>query len=102
EEILAVDPAARIAIVGDLNEPETAPAVALLARPPLLNLIEQVPDERRYTYNFEGGSEALDHLVVSAALAASAEVDIVHLNTDCAESRRISDHDAVVARFRLD
>ncbi len=61
-----------------------------------------VADADRYTYNFEGASEVIDHIVVSPALARGAEADIVHLNSNCPDSARLSDHDPVVARVRID
>ena len=66
------------------------------------NLVEGVDAADRYTYNFEGASEVIDHIVVSPALAAGAVADIVHLNSDCPDSARLSDHDPVVARVRIE
>lgn len=101
EEILAIDPEARVAVLGDLNEPEWAPGVSRLAEPPLENLILRLPEPERYTFNFEGAGQVLDHVVVSPALAGGAEIEILHLNSDCPDSLRTSDHDPVVVRFRL-
>ena len=41
-----------------------------------------------------------DHVVVSPALAKDAEIEVLHLNSDCSDEKRTSDHDPVVARFR--
>lgn len=101
ERILAADPNARVAVLGDLNEGEDAEAVTALAAPPLENLLLRVRDADRYTFNFEGGSQVLDHVVVTPALAADAAVDIVHVNADCAAPKRTSDHDPVVVRLRI-
>ena len=40
--------------------------------------------------------------VVRGALAKGAEVDLVHLNSNCPDSQRLSDHDPVVARLAID
>ena len=101
ESLIAADPKARLVLLGDLNEPEWAEGVAGLSRPPLLNLTTRLPANDRYTFNFEGSSQAIDHVVVSPALAAGAEVDIVHRNSDCPDSLRVSDHDPVVVRLAL-
>jgi predicted extracellular nuclease len=101
ESLLAVDPKANLVILGDLNEPEWADGVTHLARPPLVNLIERLPANDRYTFNFEGTSQAIDHVVVSPALAQDAALDIVHRNSDCPDSLRVSDHDPIVARLKL-
>lgn len=100
-EILALDPEARVLVLGDLNEPQWAPGVSRLSEPPLENLVLRVPEQRRYSFNFEGASQLIDHVVVSPALAAAAEIEIPHVDSDCAEVRRVSDHDPVVVRFRL-
>lgn len=100
DRLLGGDPEARIIVLGDLNEAERFAGVAALGAPPMRNLALGVPDEDRYSYNFEGGSEVLDHIVVSPALASGAEVDFVHLNSDCPDSERLSDHDPVVARVK--
>ena len=99
--LLAADPKAKLVILGDLNEPEWAEGVVLLSQPPLLNLTLELSPEDRYTFNFEGSSQAIDHIIVSPALAASAEIDVVHRNSDCPDSLRVSDHDPVVARLRM-
>ncbi len=101
DEILALDAAARIVILGDLNEPQWAPGVSRLAEPPLENLVSRVPEQLRYSFNFEGASQLIDHVIVSPALAARAEIEIPHIDSDCAEVRRVSDHDPIVVRFRM-
>ena len=67
-----------------------------------MNLISRVAADERYSYNFDGNSQVLDHVLVTRALAAAdPTVTIVHLNADSPESRRASDHDPVVASFAL-
>ena len=60
ELLLDANPQANLVILGDLNEPEWAEGVAGLSRPPLVNLIDRLPPGERYTYNFEGTSQAID------------------------------------------
>jgi len=100
DRLLGGDPDARIVVLGDLNEAEKFAGVATLSAPPMKNLVEEVADADRYTYNFEGASEVIDHIVVSPALAQGAEIDLVQLNSNCPDSARLSDHDPVVARVR--
>ncbi len=94
-------PPVGVVLLGDFNELEFRPPMRLLADRGLVNLIERVPAPDRYTYVFEGNSEVLDHVLVSPALAATAEVEIVHLNADFAAPRRSSDHDPVLVRLDL-
>lgn len=100
DRLLAADPDARVVVLGDLNDFEHSEPVRLLAAPPLGNLLLRVPAERRYTFNFEGASQVLDHVVVSPSLAAGASVEVLHVNSDCGSAKRTSDHDPVVVRLR--
>ncbi len=102
DRLLAASPRARVVVLGDLNEPEGGAGAAVLGAPPLVDLAARIAEADRYSFNFEGNSELIDHIVVSPALAAGAAADIVHLDTDCPDSERVSDHDPVVARLALD
>lgn len=99
EQLLAMNPQAAVAMVGDLNDFETSAAVKTLAAAPFENLILRLPPGERYSFNFEGTSQVLDHVIVSPRLAAAAEVDVVHVHSDCPEEERGSDHDPIVVRF---
>lgn len=102
DRLLVASPEARVVVLGDLNESDRGAGVAALGAPPLVNLVLGVDEADRYSFNFEGASELIDHIVVSPALAAGAEADIVHVNADCPDSARSSDHDPVVARIVID
>ncbi len=100
--LMASDPEALLLVLGDFNEHEFRPPMRLLAESGLINLVERVAQPERYTYNFEGNSQAIDHILVSPALAElCSAVEILHLNADYPSSRRSSDHDAVLARFEI-
>ncbi|MEO7795428.1 MAG: esterase-like activity of phytase family protein [Thermoanaerobaculia bacterium] len=101
DRLYAAEPGVRIVVLGDLNESEVSPGVAALSAPPLSNLLSALETGDRYSYNFEGASEVIDHIVVSPGLARGGRVDMVHLNSNCPDSERLSDHDPVVARLRL-
>jgi predicted extracellular nuclease len=103
--LLAADPGARLVVLGDMNTFEFSDELAELlpGAPAVLHpLMPLVPPNERYTYNYEGNSQVLDHVFVSRALLGRAELDIVHLNTDFPAlfGRTASDHDPLVARFR--
>ena len=99
DRILALDPRANIIVLGDLNDFEFSDALNALKGGVLHNLIETLPQAERYTYVFDGNSQALDHLLVSANLFEQAQpaYDIVHVNAEFAT--QASDHDPQVARF---
>ena len=103
--LLRVDPGLRLAMVGDMNTFEFSDEIAevLAGAPSLLqSLWLLLPADDRYSYNYEGNSQVLDHVLVSHALRAGAELDVVHLNADfpALPSATASDHDPLVSRFR--
>jgi predicted extracellular nuclease len=101
EGILARDPAARVVVLGDVNDFEFSNPLARLKAAGLSNLNETLPANERYTYLFDGNSQSLDHMLVSASLAHGAQVDIVHFNAEFPDGTRFSDHDAVFASLSL-
>jgi predicted extracellular nuclease len=101
--VLAADPQARLIVLGDMNTFEFSGELArtLPGSPPALyQLLFRVPENERYSYNYDGNSQTLDHVFVSIALRSLAELDIVHLNVDfpALPGRTASDHDPVIAR----
>lgn len=103
--LLKAEPKARIIVVGDMNTFEFSDELAELlpGSPAVLHpLLPLVPVQERYSYNYEGNSQVLDHVFVSRALVRGAELDMLHLNTDfpALPGRTASDHDPLVARFR--
>lgn len=100
-DLLAADPDAAVVVLGDLNEHWFGTPLEPLSAAGLESLVERVPLEERYSYNFRGVSQVLDHVMVSPSLAREAQVDIVHTNADFPAQRRASDHDAVVVRVRV-
>ena len=108
-DLLAADPNANIVVLGDLNEcpfplvqPPPGDVLQTLAgTPPILfNLGDEGDGDLAYSYNFQGNSQQLDYLLVSAALLAlRPEFDPVHVNTEF--PNQASDHDPILARFLL-
>lgn len=98
--ILAVDRDANVIVLGDLNDFQFSTTLKLLAGNALRNLFETLPPGERYTYIFDGNSQALDHILVSPRLfAALVRFDVVHINSEFVQ--QASDHDPPVAIFRL-
>jgi predicted extracellular nuclease len=87
--ILAADPAAAVVILGDFNDFDFAPPLEVLTAPPFENMLVRLPRPERYTYLFQGNSQALDHVVVPAHLARRAGVDVVHVNAEFPERRPV-------------
>ncbi|NEU79412.1 SdiA-regulated domain-containing protein [Nostoc sp. UIC 10630] len=100
QSILAINPNANVVVAGDLNDFEFSNPVTTLESAGLTSLIETLPANERYTYNFEGNAQTLDHLLVSSNLLGKLDAyDVVHVNSEFADQD--SDHDPSVARFNL-
>jgi VCBS repeat-containing protein len=105
----------RIVVLGDLNDFQFFPVVDLItgqltrttANPDgtasifapgtavLAELISKLPENERYSYNFDGNAQVLDHILVSNNLFDSAQFDIVHMNSEFID--QLSDHDPSVS-----
>ena len=103
DDILALDPTANVAVIGDLNDFQFSAPVQKLKDAGLTALIETLPPAERYSYVFDGNSQALDHIMVSGNLmssaAAAAGYDILHVNSEFID--QISDHDPQLVRLTL-
>jgi uncharacterized protein len=101
DKILAVDRNAAVVVLGDLNDFEFSQTADILtAGGSLVDLPRTLPDAERYTYDYEGNSEVLDHVLLSTSLAGTGYgYDVVHVNSEFAD--QISDHDPQVVRLPL-
>ena len=103
---------AAVMVVGDLNTFEWTNDLADIlpgSDRPLQNLLANnalTGNDRinRYTFIFDGNSQALDHFFVTGNLGREARLDIVHTNVDfprTADAVTASDHEPLVGRFDL-
>jgi endonuclease/exonuclease/phosphatase family metal-dependent hydrolase len=101
DEIIALDANANVIVLGDLNDFGFSDALGTLEASGLTNLADALPEGERYSFIFDGNSQALDHILVSDNLRDSfgIEYDIVHVNAEFADGA--SDHDPQVARLDL-
>ncbi|MFZ1400454.1 MAG: lamin tail domain-containing protein [Candidatus Promineifilaceae bacterium] len=101
QQILALDPAANVIVMGDLNDFQFSAPINTLEGSELNNLIETLPATEQYTYQFEGNLQVLDHILVSDNLFTNflSGVDVVHGNAELDTDLRVTDHDPVVAQF---
>ncbi|MGH9200803.1 MAG: PKD domain-containing protein, partial [Vicinamibacterales bacterium] len=111
---LALDPQARVVVLGDLNDFDFSPPLRILrngplgagdsegTQPALVNLGTQlvVDPAERYSYVFEGNSQELDHVLSTPSLfTSSPQYQAVHTNAEY--SVQTSDHDPLIASFLL-
>ena len=109
QEILAEQPNALLAVIGDLNSYYDAKPIDTLREAGLQHVFEMLPVDERYTYIYQGASQVLDHILVTPELMdILLRVDVLHVNADYAPAEpgdespiRKSDHDPVVAVFSL-
>lgn len=106
--LLTANPAAYVVVLGDLNDfPFSAPVQTLMnggdETAELIDLHSKLGADERYTYIYDGNSQALDHILVSPALDAITTLDIVHMNAERSEGdpAKMSDHDPLVAYLNL-
>jgi hypothetical protein len=110
ETLLADDPDAHVAVLGDLNSFYNSLPIDTLRQAGLEHVFEVLPEDQHYTYIFEGASQALDHILVTPALMdLIRRVELLRVNADYAlpepgddSPGHKSDHDPLVATFSLE
>ena len=87
-------------MLGDLNDYEFSQTADILVghgATALIDLPRTLPVNQRYTYDFDGNSQVLDHILISKGWAAD-QYDVVHTNSEFHDQD--SDHDPQVVRLR--
>jgi uncharacterized protein len=89
--IREADPTAYVIALGDFNDFSFSEPLQVLQGAGLVDLIDSLPENERYTYVYQGNSQDLDHILVSESLAVFARYDVVHVNAEF--TVQASDHD---------
>ncbi|MFC1416610.1 lamin tail domain-containing protein [Streptacidiphilus cavernicola] len=105
QNILNAKKKADVVVLGDLNDYQFSPALASLRTgtadgtgPSILtDLISTLPVNQQYTYDYQGVSEVLDHILVTPGISAPV-YQVVHINSEYAN--QTSDHDPQVVQFK--
>jgi predicted extracellular nuclease len=100
EQALDVDRRAHVVVMGDLNDFEFSRTLDIIEDAPMVNLMETLDRDERYSYVFEGNSQTLDQILVTRSLRDGAAYDSVHVNAEFYD--QASDHDPQVARLDVD
>lgn len=100
-QLLANDKKANVVVAGDLNDYQFSPALQTLTGAAsgttiLTDLITTLPANEQYTYDYQGVSEVLDHILVSAGVGTT-QYEVIHTNSEYAN--QVSDHDPQVVRL---
>jgi hypothetical protein len=85
------------------------PGMSGLLTPPLDDLVLQLPQDQRWSYDEFGNAEVLDHIVITPELAAGAKIAYAHFDADfpvvdyndATTPARTSDHDVPVGYFTI-
>jgi predicted extracellular nuclease len=101
----------QVMVIGDLNDFEDSPALTQSLVAPgvtLTNLWSEAPADNRYSFQFDGQLQTLDHVFVSDGLHAGVQdVRYVHFDNDYFErdethtAAGVSDHDPPLVTFKL-
>jgi VCBS repeat-containing protein len=104
EDSLATNPNLRLGVLGDFNGFWFEQSLTSLeAGGVVTNLHRLNPEEERYSYIFDGNSQAIDHLLVSGTMLPGAQFDVVHMNSEQPRTVfRGTDHDAIVGRLFIE
>lgn len=102
EQVQKDNPNANIVSVGDYNDFQWSKSLKTFESFNMSNMIYDLPENERYSYNYQGNSQALDHIFVSNNLKNHTELDPIHVNSDFTDmSGRASDHDPLLAQIDL-
>lgn len=100
KQTLSQNSQANVVLLGDFNDFQFSNTINVLKGQELTNLVDTLPANERYSYVYEGNSQTLDHILMTANIANRAQLDIVHINSDFMEADgRVSDHDPLLARI---
>jgi uncharacterized protein len=99
-QLTTADRDANVVVLGDLNDFEFSETVGILEGAGLHDLMTTLPLNQRYSYEFEGNAQVLDHIMFSGALLGRPfSFDPVHVNAEFWD--QASDHDPSVVRVTL-
>lgn len=99
-KILKTQKNADVVALGDINDFEFSETTEILEGEGVLwSAIKSLPRSERYSYVYQGNSQALDQILISPSVRRGAfTYDSVHINAEFHD--QISDHDPQVLRFR--
>ena len=101
-DILDINPQAMIVVLGDLNDFPWSASIQTLEGDLLENLVNNLPENQRFTYLHDGNGQTLDQMLASRSLAGRlVDYQVVHINSLSLPKEASSDHDPVVAVFDL-
>jgi len=104
DRLLQKDPQGRFILCGDFNDTIESPSMKAIVGAgdgALKTFFDEVPPAKRITYNLEPYQSMIDFILASPAMAAEYVKGSYQIFSG-SPSETGSDHNAVVARFRID
>ncbi|WP_340027205.1 5'-nucleotidase C-terminal domain-containing protein [Paenibacillus sp. FSL H7-0940] len=102
KELLNKDHEVNVAVLGDFNDFQFSNTLNIVEGNELDNLVNELPENQRYSYIYDGNSQTLDHILVSKNLTETAAIEVVHVNADFETADgRVSDHDPLLAQLSI-
>ncbi|MCM3323165.1 5'-nucleotidase C-terminal domain-containing protein [Cytobacillus kochii] len=102
KDIESKNPDANVIVLGDMNDFQFTPTLETLKGEELTNMVDTLPENEQYTYNYQGNMQVLDHILVSNRLAEAAKVDVLNINSLYMEEHgRASDHDPLLVELDI-
>ena len=99
-QVQAIDAQASVVVLGDLNDFDFSQTADILVGPgTLTDLPRTLPVAERYTYDFQGNSEVLDHILIGGLVSGGYAYDVVHVNSEFPD--QASDHEPQVVRLTI-
>ncbi|SHH23353.1 chitobiase/beta-hexosaminidase C-terminal domain-containing protein [Tepidibacter thalassicus] len=92
-------PNAKIVALGDMNDYQFSNAVVKLAGDNMVNMINTLPKNKQYTYEYKGNAQVLDNILVTKDMVKDTVIDIVNINAGFPKDYRASDHDPVIIQI---
>ncbi|MCX4476356.1 endonuclease/exonuclease/phosphatase [Streptomyces cellulosae] len=100
-KILKAQKNAAVVALGDINDFEFSRTTRIMEGDGVLwSAVKSLPASERYSYVYQGNSQALDQILISPSIRrqCSFSYDSVHINAEFHD--QISDHDPQVLRFK--
>ena len=100
DSLYKANPNAKAVVLGDLNDFEFSKTADILVgsgKTSMTDLPRTLPANKRYTYDYQGNSQVLDHILISKALSTSYSYQVVHTNSQFYDQD--SDHDPQLVKL---
>ncbi|HEY9076008.1 MAG TPA: endonuclease/exonuclease/phosphatase family protein [Anaerolineaceae bacterium] len=109
DELDLQHPQIKAIVLGDLNSYYQSAPIDVFRKAGMKHAFEFLPTDQAYTYIYQGESQTLDHILMTANLAQTIKkVEVLHVNSDYPPPDPTddsplakSDHDPVVVTFTL-